>query len=202
MISLFSEHLQWRWIYTGCKKADSMCRWWYMSHYPSKSLPQMTSAVQNKALLPVLETDKNSLFVHLHICFYLGCAGFTAARGERGLLSDRGVQAPHCGASSCSSTWVRWALGLSGVVPGLGAWWRVESPQPRDRTLVLCIGRWILNPWSTREVFPAFFLNSLYLLRVKWLLVLHAKEFIHTEFIIIHTEFIIISHTSTYRLIK
>ena len=49
------------------------------------------------------------------------------------------------------------ALGLSGVVPGLGASWRVESPQPRDRTLVLCIGRWILNPWSTREVFPAFF---------------------------------------------
>ena len=28
----------------------------------------------------------------------------------------------------------------------------VESSQTRDRTCVLCIARWILNPWTTREV--------------------------------------------------
>ena len=29
--------------------------------------------------------------------------------------------------------------------------WHVESSRTRDWTLVLCIGRWILNHWSTRE---------------------------------------------------
>ena len=34
---------------------------------------------------------------------------------------------------------------------GLVAPWHVESSRTRDWTLVLCIGRWILNHWSTRE---------------------------------------------------
>ena len=29
---------------------------------------------------------------------------------------------------------------------------RVESSQSKDRTRVLCVGRWILNPWATKEV--------------------------------------------------
>ena len=54
--------------------------------------------------------------------------------------------------SSCSA----WVPGLSGsvvVASGLGALWRVES----SWTHVLCIGRWVLNHWNTRDVSPAFF---------------------------------------------
>ena len=35
---------------------------------------------------------------------------------------------------------------------GLGAPWHGASSQSRDRTLVPCTGRWILNHWTTREV--------------------------------------------------
>ena len=38
-----------------------------------------------------------------------------------------------------------WLTGL--VVP-----WRVEPSWTMDRTRVPCIGRWILNHWTTREV--------------------------------------------------
>ena len=38
-----------------------------------------------------------------------------------------------------------WHMGL--VAPR-----HVESSWTRDRTLVPCIGRWILNHWTTREV--------------------------------------------------
>ena len=36
----------------------------------------------------------------------------------------------------------------------------VESSQTRDQTHVLCIGRWILNHWTTREV-PGWIFNSI-----------------------------------------
>ena len=39
---------------------------------------------------------------------------------------------------------------------GLVALWRVESSRTRDRTRVTCTGRWILNHWTTREVFLSF----------------------------------------------
>ena len=35
---------------------------------------------------------------------------------------------------------------------GLVALWYVESSWTRDGTHVSCIGRWILNHWTTREV--------------------------------------------------
>ena len=43
---------------------------------------------------------------------------------------------------------------------GLIAPWYVESSQIRDQTGVPCIGRCILNHWTTREV-PSFFLALL-----------------------------------------
>ena len=30
--------------------------------------------------------------------------------------------------------------------------WDLKGPLTRDRTLVLCIGKWTLNHWATREV--------------------------------------------------
>ena len=90
----------------------------------SKLLPQMTSAVENKALLPALKTNKNGLFTYLHICFYFGLYWLlTAVRGERGLLSEHGVPAPHCRAFSWRSVWVPGHSGSVAVVPGLGASW-------------------------------------------------------------------------------
>ena len=42
---------------------------------------------------------------------------------------------------------------VSGVVPrDLAALWHVGSSRTRDPTCVSCIGRWILNYWTTREV--------------------------------------------------
>ena len=35
---------------------------------------------------------------------------------------------------------------------GIAAPWHVESSQTRDQTQVPCVGRWILNHWTTREV--------------------------------------------------
>ena len=35
---------------------------------------------------------------------------------------------------------------------GLVALWHVGSSWTRDRTYVPCIGRWILNPWTTWKI--------------------------------------------------
>ena len=131
----------------------------------SKLLPQMTSVVENKALLPALKKKKKKQIktACLLICifaFTFGCIGLSplcAVRAERGLPSEHGVPAPHGGAFSWRSAWVPGHSGSVAVVPGLGASWRVGSSRTRDRTHVLCTSRWILNHWSTREVSPAFF---------------------------------------------
>ena len=45
---------------------------------------------------------------------------------------------------------------------GLVALWHVKNSWARDRTCVPCIGRWILNHWTTREVpqFMSWFTSS------------------------------------------
>ena len=35
---------------------------------------------------------------------------------------------------------------------GLVALWHVDSSQTREQNHVPCVGRWILNHWTTREV--------------------------------------------------
>ena len=66
-----------------------------------------------------------------------------------------------CGLNSCS-TWTRhlWC-------PGLVALWHVGSSWTRDWAPVPCIGRWILNHWTTREVPPGywFLINCLWLIK-------------------------------------
>ena len=57
------------------------------------------------------------------------------------------AQALGCmGFSSCR-VWTRglWYVDLLAV-------WHLKSSQTRDRTCIPCIGRWILNPWTTREI--------------------------------------------------
>ena len=66
---------------------------------------------------------------------------------EWGLLSGCNAQASHSDGFSCCRGQAQW-LWLMGLV----ALWHVESSQTRDWTRFPSIGRWILNPWSNREV--------------------------------------------------
>ena len=60
---------------------------------------------------------------------------------------SHGEQASHCGGSSC---WGAQALGTRASVAG--AVQHMASSQPRDWACVPCIGTWIPNHWTTREV--------------------------------------------------
>ena len=40
---------------------------------------------------------------------------------------------------------------------GLVAQWHVESSQTKDPACVPCIGRWVLNHWTTRKVQNVYF---------------------------------------------
>ena len=84
------------------------------------------------------------------------------------LLSSCGTRAPEhavsvvaaCGLSSCG-VWALECMGSIVVVCGLSSYgvraqlprsmWDLSSPT-RDQTCVPCIGRWILNHRTTREV--------------------------------------------------
>ena len=47
-------------------------------------------------------------------------------------------------------------MGSVVVAHGLCCPWHVGSSQSRDWTHVPCVGRWILNHWTTREVHPCY----------------------------------------------
>ena len=90
------------------------------------------------------------LILFLCICVWLPWAlvaaqGLSCSWGERGLLAAAASlvveqQAlEHVSFVSCGAT-------------GLVTPWHVGSSQTGDRTCVLCVGRWILNRWTTREV--------------------------------------------------
>ena len=57
--------------------------------------------------------------------------------------------------SSSSSS--LWALAQGLWCTGLGALRRVGSSRTRDGSRVPCVGRRVLNPWATREVWLLFF---------------------------------------------
>ena len=68
------------------------------------------------------------------------------------VLSRGHMQVSHC---SGFTYWGAWALGsrLQQLwLMGLVALQHVESSWTRDQTHVLCIGRWVLNHWTMREV--------------------------------------------------
>ena len=84
------------------------------------------------------------VFVTAHWLFS-GCS-------KQGLLLSCGAGATHCRGFSCCRSW---ALGCSSSVvaaKGFVVLQHVESSWTRDRTWIPCIGRWILNHWTPREV--------------------------------------------------
>ena len=80
----------------------------------------------------------------------LWCAGFSL----RWLVLLWSTGSRHAGFSSCGSraqAQQLWRMSLAAL-------WHVGSSQTRARTRVPCIGRWILNHCTTREVLLLFFL--------------------------------------------
>ena len=103
-----------------------------------------------------LQVSLELLLGFLFVClFLLGLRCYTQAFSScsvQGLLSSCCAWASHCASFSCGA----WALGLASFnscgerAPGhMGS---VVSSQTRVRTCVSCIGRQILNHWTTREV--------------------------------------------------
>ena len=102
------------------------------------------SILQIYYFLPSLCVENDSICVWLPWAL-VAVQGLFCSWGEWGLLTAAASlvveqQAlEHVSFVSCG------AMGL--VTP-----WHVRSSQTGDRTCVLCIGRWILNCWTTREV--------------------------------------------------
>ena len=97
-------------------------------------------------------------FVYLFSLAVLGlrcCVWAFSGCSERGLLSSCGAQASRGGFSRCRTqalgSRAQWLWRTGFVAP-----WHVGSSQTRDRTHVPCLGRWILNHWTTREVLHIF----------------------------------------------
>ena len=67
-------------------------------------------------------------------------------------FSSCGGWASHCVGCSCGTQ----AVGHVGSVGSSGALaetpWHKRSSLTRDRTCVPCIGKWVLNHWSTSEL--------------------------------------------------
>ena len=90
----------------------------------------------------------------LHCCMW----AFTSCGGWE-LLCSCGAQVSHCRARalectgfSCCSSRAQWLWHECLVAPK-----HVESSRTRDWTHVPCIGRWILNHWTTRELQIEYF---------------------------------------------
>ena len=88
------------------------------------------------------------------------CTKAFSGYSKWGLLSNGSARASHCAGFSCCRAWALGCLGFSkwGVwdqqlwCTSLVATWHVKSSQTRDQTCVPCIGRWLLNHWTTTEV--------------------------------------------------
>ena len=120
--------------------------------------------------LPMVFTIALSMFfflIYLFICGCIGssllCAGFLQLR-PAGATVHCSAWASHCGGFSCCGAWAQarslQQLRLVGSRAqaqqlwrtGLVAPWHVGSSRTMARTRVPCIGRWILNHCTTREV--------------------------------------------------
>ena len=88
------------------------------------------------------------LFINLILAALHLCCGIWA-------FSSCGTQTSHCGGFSCGARDLHRTCGLQQLLyMDLVAPWHVESSWIRDQTPVPCIGRWILNHWTTREAPP------------------------------------------------
>ena len=90
------------------------------------------------------------LFLTL-LTLHCSTQAFSTCSEQGGLLSACSAQSSHCAGFSCGAQ----AVGHRHT--GLVAPQHVGSSQTRDQTCGPCIGRQILNHWTTREVQPLSF---------------------------------------------
>ena len=89
------------------------------------------------------------VFVSMHRLSLVAVSrGYTLGAVHRLLIVGASLAAEH-------GLWGAWASVVVHV--GLVAPWCVESSWTRDQTRVPCIGWWILNHWTTREVLYIYF---------------------------------------------
>jgi len=84
------------------------------------------------------------------------CSQAFSSCGKWGLLSRCGTRVSHCSGFSCCRIQVQGHVG-SVWNTGLVALRHMGSSRSRDQTCVPCIGRWIVNHWTTKEVLEWYF---------------------------------------------
>ena len=106
----------------------------------------------NLGVLLFIHTYIFLIFIYLQLCWvFIAASRFSLVVTRRGYSSVQCVGSRHAGFSSCSTQAKK--LRLKGLVaPG-----QVGSSLTRDRTCVRCIGRQILDHWTTREVQGGYF---------------------------------------------
>ena len=87
------------------------------------------------------------------------CAWAFSGCSKQGLLSSWDVWASLCSGFSCGRAEALDHEGFSSCGPQAVSPQHVESSWARGQTHVPCIGRWILNHWTTREVHLYHFCN-------------------------------------------
>ena len=94
---------------------------------------------------------------------------FTAARGLSLVVASGSSSSLWCAGFSLQWFLLLWSTGSRCL--GLVAPQHVESSQARDRTHVLCIGRWIPILWTPRDVLICYFLlwsSSVFSVTLRW----------------------------------
>ena len=98
-----------------------------------------------------------SRFIYWFICFWLqwvfiAAPGFSLVAVSRGAIPCCDAWDSHCSSFSCGTDHGPGAQAQQLWCMGLGGLEHVGSSWTKDQTHVLCIGRWVLNHWPTREV--------------------------------------------------
>ena len=104
------------------------------------------------------------LFTYIFILAALGlccCARAFPSCSEWGSLSSWGLWASQQSGFSLHSTGYKACRLQQLWHPGLVVLKYVKFSLTRDQTHVLCIGRWILNQWTTREILSWIFSHGL-----------------------------------------
>ena len=103
-----------------------------------------------------LTTSHHFHFLILFIYFWLGwiflAAQAFSSRSEKGLLSSCDVLPSHCGGVSCWGAWVLGRMDSVVVVQGLCCLSVCRIFPTSHQASVPCIGTWLLNHWTIREV--------------------------------------------------
>ena len=100
----------------------------------------------------------NSFFFFFNVYLFMTVLGLRSSTQvfssccEWGLPSRCSVWASRCGSFSGCGVWALGHAGSSGCAYGLSCSRHAESSLTRYRTRISCIGRQLLNPWTTREV--------------------------------------------------